>query len=201
MKHPFVALTALLTFANGSANAADLPQPPVLPTGSAMPTGSLCRTAPSFSVSARAPTGRISVTSTSMRSELRTSSRMACCRLREAPRGRPIFTWRTGSRSRRRSRADTSNVSAPAIGYGEQNSRTIIWEQLRPMTTRLSRNSARTPRSRTRRPCHLAARLTCAPLRQVFCRRSILSRSLVTLSVRATFTPEAVRRFRKPGPG
>src|SRR6202161_2623593 len=46
--------------------------------------------------------------------------------------------------ARHRSRAATSNVSAPATGYGERNSRTIIWEPLRPTTTRLSRNSAHT---------------------------------------------------------
>ena len=163
--------------------------------------GPLCQTAPSFLVSARAPTGRISVTSTSMRSELRRSSPMACCPLLAAPKGRPIFTWKTGSRSLRHSRADTSNASGPAIGSGEQSSRTIIWEQLRPTPTPLSRNSAHTPRSRTLRPCHLAAQPMCAPLKQVSCRKSTLSRSLVTLSVKAMSMPEAVRRFHKPEPG
>ncbi len=144
MKNPCLALTSILALATASANAADL-SPPMSPRRrpvrqSQLPP--LCQTAPSFLASARAPTGRISVTSTSTRSELRTSSRMACCRLPAALKGRPIFTWKTGSRSRRRSRAATSNASGRAIGCGERNCRTIIWERLRPTPTPLSPNSA-----------------------------------------------------------
>ena len=70
-------------------------------------------------------------------------------------------------------------------------------EATRPTITPLSRNSVPSPRSRTLHLCLLAAQPLCAPLRQVSCRKSTWSHSLVTFSVKATSTPEAVRRFHR----
>jgi hypothetical protein len=199
MKHRFVALTVILALATASANAADLSQPalptPAMPTGSTVPNSAFFLGLGASANWTNFGHQHVYAIGTS---NVYTDGVLSASGSAQGPTN---IHMEDRFASRHRFRAATSSVSARATGYGERNSRTIIWERLRPIITRSSPNSGRTPRYGTRRPCPSAARLTCAPLRRVFCRRSISSRSLAALSVRATSTPEAVRRSRRPEPG
>jgi hypothetical protein len=145
LRTPCLALTAILTLATASANAADLPQPNLTapPLDPTILTGSLVPNSVFLGLGASANWtnfGHQHVYAIGT-SNVLTDGVLAASGSAQGPTN---IHMEDSSRSRHRSRAATSNVSAPATGYGERNSRTIIWEPLRPTTTRLSRNSAHT---------------------------------------------------------
>ena len=203
MRTPCLALTAILTLATASANAADLSQPNVTapPPDPAISTGSIVPNS-AFFLGLGASANWINFGHQHVYA-IGTSN---------------VFT--DGVLSASGSAQGPTNIHmedrfafAPSFqgGYFQrfgasdwlwgQNSRTIIWEQRRPTRTPSSPNSAHSPRSRTPRLCLLAAPPMCAPLRRVFCKKSTSSPSLVALSVKATSMLEAVRRSHKLGPG
>jgi hypothetical protein len=143
MRTACVALTALLTLGTAPANAADLPQPnptaPPMSTGSAVPNSAFF-----LALGASAnwmnfghqhvyAIGTSNVFTEGVLSASGSAQGPTNIHMEDRFAFAPSF------------RAATSNASAPAIGYGEPNFRTIIWEQRRPTTTRLSLNSVHSP--------------------------------------------------------
>jgi hypothetical protein len=128
MRNPCLALTAILTLATTSANAADLSQPtvtapppdPAISTGSTVPNSA-------FFLGLGASANWINFGHQHVyaigTSNVFTDGLLSASGSAQGPTN--IF-MKTGLRSRRRSRAATSNASGPAIGYGERNCRRTI---------------------------------------------------------------------------
>jgi hypothetical protein len=179
MRTPGLTLTTILTLATASANAADLPQPslnapppdPTILVGSIVPNSAFflglgaSANWMNFGHQHVYAIGTSNVFTDGMLSASGSAQGPTNIHMEDRLAFAPSFQGGYFQRFGR------------AIGYGEQNSRTIIREQLRPTPTPLSRNSAHSPRSRTLRLCLLAAQPMCAPLRRVSCRKSTLSHS------------------------
>jgi hypothetical protein len=149
MRTPCLALTAILTLATASANAADLPQPnliapppdPTILAGSSVPNSAFFLGLGASANWTNFGHQHVYAIGTS---NVFTDGVLSASGSAQGPTN-IHFTWKTGLCSRHRSRAAISNASGQAIGCGERNFRTIIWEQLRPTRTPLSPNSVHSP--------------------------------------------------------